>query len=197
MAAQHHAPSADDERRAADREGRRADAFRELWDAHHARVRAYLVRRVGVQDADDLVAAVFETAWRRWTSVPTDESRLWWLLACANKICANHRRSLTRRANLAERVRGGVRAGTGDFAEQLVVDAEVRKALAGLSPGDREVLLLAVWDDLDAEGVAAVLGIGVAAAQKRVARARERFEKRYVGVSADGHDRTLTGKVTP
>lgn len=171
-----------------------------LWDAHHARVRTYLVRRVGAHDAEDLVGSVFETAWRRWTALPTGDERLWWLLACANKVCSNHRRSLTRRAHLVERARGAARGGSAqsaDFSEQLVADAEVREALAGLSPGDREVLLLAVWDDLDPPAIAAVLGISPASAQKRVVRARERFEKRYVSLSAGGADRTLTGKVTP
>ena len=197
-----HARTAHEPGRTANEPGRKANDFRVLWDDHHARVRSYVVRRVGSDEADDVVAAVFETAWRRWSSLPFGAERLWWLLSCARKTCANHRRSLTRRSNLTERVRGQVGrgvAGSGDtdFAEQVVSDATVRQALAGLSPDDREALLLSVWDDLDPAGVAAVLGIGRPAAQKRVARARERFEKRYVELSAEPASRTLNGEETP
>lgn len=198
----HQPANADDARRAAERHARKSNDFRVLWDDHHPRVRSYVVRRIGGEDADDVVATVFETAWRRWSSLPVGDERLWWLLSCARKTCANSRRSSTRRSKLAERVRsqsGRGIAGSGDtdFAEQLVSDATVRRALAGLSPDDREALLLSVWDDLDPAGVAAVLGIGRPAAQKRVARARERFEKRYVELSAEGPGRTLTGEETP
>lgn len=198
----HQPANADDARQAAERQGRRANEFRVLWDDTHARVLSYVVRRVGKDEADDVVAAVFETAWRRWTSVPAGDERLWWLLSCARKICANHHRSLTRRTNLADRVRGQAGRGASghvdaDFAERLVSDAVVRGALAGLSADDREALLLSVWDDLDPAGVAAVLGISRPTAQKRVVRARERFEKRYVELSAEASDRTLTGEETP
>ena len=36
-----------------------------LFDAHAGALRAFAVRRVGVDDGDDIVAEVFVTAWRR------------------------------------------------------------------------------------------------------------------------------------
>lgn len=134
--------------------------------------------------------------------MPVGDERLWWLLSCARKTCANHRRSVTRRSRLSDRVRGQAGRGSSgsgdaDFAEQLVTDDTVRETLGGLSPDDREVIILSVWDDLDPAGVAAVLGISRPAAQKRVVRARERFEKRYVELSAEASGRTLTGEETP
>ena len=78
---------------------------------------------------------------------------------------------------------------------QLVAMRDGKAALADLSPGDREVLALSVWDDLDAAGVAAVLGTTPEAAQKRISRARDRFaaawEKRG-GLSDGAPSRTLT-----
>lgn len=165
-----------------------------MWDAHHQQVRRYLVRRVGRDDADDLTGVVFETAFRRLSDLPVGNRRLWWLLSCARKVCANHRRSQRRRGNLAERARLVAGRGGGDFAEQWVADAVVRQVLARLAPAEREVLLLAVWDDLDPPAIAVVLGISPTAAQKRVVRARRRFEKEYAGLSAEGPNRTLNGQ---
>ncbi len=47
-----------------------ASRYRDLYTAYHPRVLAYLVRRVGRQDAADLAAEVFEVAWRRIADVP-------------------------------------------------------------------------------------------------------------------------------
>lgn len=172
------------------------DDFRAAWDEHHPQVRQYLVRRVGVDAADDLLAEVFTTAWRRWDSVPEGDARLWWLLACGRRLCANHARSLTRRASLIDRVAGRARTEATHDAVPAVVDShDVATALAALSPADREVLILSVWEDLDAAGVAAVLGISAEAAQKRIARARARFAAAWEsrsGVSDTGPHRTLT-----
>jgi RNA polymerase sigma-70 factor (ECF subfamily) len=172
------------------------DDFRAAWDAHHVAVRRYLARRVGRDAADDLLAGVFETAWRRWEVVPRDDTQLWWLLACARRLCANHSRSVTRRRSLIERIAvRSPRGGADDPTMEVLESAEVAAVLGALSPADREVLFLAVWDDLDVAGVAAVLGIGTEAAQKRVVRARSRFASAWEsrpGLSAEWPDRTLT-----
>lgn len=41
-----------------------------LFDAHHQRLLAFAVRRVGHDCAEDVVAEVFATAWRRRDAVP-------------------------------------------------------------------------------------------------------------------------------
>ena len=172
------------------------DDFREAWDAHHVRVRRYLARRVGTDAADDLLSEVFATAWRRWDAVPRDETQLWWLLACARRLCANHSRSVTRRTSLLGRL--AIRSGSEtmrDAMDDVVASRDVAEVLVALSPADREVLLLAVWDDLDAAGVGAVLGVSPEAAQKRIARSRNRFAAAWAaraGVSDDAPSRTLT-----
>lgn len=172
------------------------DDFRAAWDAHHVQVRRYLARRVGADAADDLLAEVFTTAWRRWNTVPDGDARLWWLLACGRRLCANHSRSVTRRGSLLARLAGrGGTDGERDAMSAVVESQDVASALAALSPADRDVLMLSVWDDLDAAGVAAVLGISAEAAQKRIARARARFASVWEargGLSDSGSDRTLT-----
>ncbi len=55
----------------------------------------------------------------------------------------------------------------------------VRHVLAQLSPDDREVLYLFVFDRFKTAEIAAMLGIGAGAVRMRLLRARERFRLLY------------------
>ena len=96
-----------------------SDDFRAAWDDHHAAVRRYLARRAGRDAADDLLSGVFETAWRKWPEVPGGEAQLWWLLACARRLCANHSRSVTRRTSLLGRL--AIRSGHPHLDQLMVM----------------------------------------------------------------------------
>lgn len=65
--------------------------FDALYDAHAGAVRAYVMRRGPVADADGVVAEVFLIAWRRLQDVPLDARG--WLLAVARRVQSNARRS--------------------------------------------------------------------------------------------------------
>ncbi len=64
-------------------------------------------------------------------------------------------------------------------------------ALAGLAPGDRDVLLLIAWEDLTYEQVAAALEIPVGTVRSRLNRARSRAR-----AALGGADPTLTFEET-
>jgi DNA-directed RNA polymerase specialized sigma24 family protein len=82
--------------------GRRFDA---LFEAYSADVVAYCGWRAGsASDAQDAVAVVFLTAWRRLDDVPEGDAARVWLYATARRVLANERRSTRRRAALAERL---------------------------------------------------------------------------------------------
>ena len=60
--------------------------------------------------------------------------------------------------------------------------------LARLNEADREILLLAAWEELSTTEIAAVLGCSVNAAALRLHRARKRLTKVYEKEnSATGH----------
>ena len=65
--------------------------FEHLVRTHTRALHRYLVRRVGVGDADDLAADVLVVAWRRRDDVP-DEAPLAWLYRTAGFVVANFRR---------------------------------------------------------------------------------------------------------
>lgn len=66
----------------------------DLFRSHHRRVWAYAARRVGRDEAYDVLSETFLIAFRRMGERPTDEVP--WLLAIARRVCANRSR-LTRR----------------------------------------------------------------------------------------------------
>src|SRR5919109_1819677 len=125
----------------------RDERFEGLFRGHYAAVRAYALRRVPPDVAQDVVAETFVVAWRRIEDVPDDA--LPWLFAVARRVLANERRSTERRTALERRVATvAVAGGASDFGDHLG-DAELlRAALAGLSDSHREALILVAWHGL-------------------------------------------------
>jgi RNA polymerase sigma-70 factor, ECF subfamily len=128
-----------------------------------------------VSDAQDAVAEVFLTAWRRLDELPDGDAARVWLYATARRVIANQRRSSRRRAALYERLAldpaGAVEEPTTSGWEEALV----HEALRRLRPRDREVLLLAEWEDLPPTQIAVVLDCPAITARGRLHRARRRF----------------------
>jgi RNA polymerase sigma-70 factor (ECF subfamily) len=145
------------------------DRWADLWDRHADDVYAYALRRVGPDDAPDVVAEVFTVAMTRADRVPEDA--LPWLYRTAWNVVRNLYRTRARHA----RPVGGPGA-SADHAT-AVADREVMlAALATLSERDREVLMLVAWEGLDSQRAAVVAGCSVNAFTVRLHRARARLE---------------------
>jgi RNA polymerase sigma-70 factor (ECF subfamily) len=139
-------------------------------------------------DAQDAVAEVFLTAWRRFDVVPEGVAARVWLYATARRVIANQRRSLRRRRALQERL--ALEAMTVP-PEPSAPDREktlVHEALRRLRPNDREVLLLAEWEDLSPSEIAAVLGCLTVTARGRLHRALRRFRAVFEELRARDED---------
>lgn len=144
---------------------------------HSTALVRYFARRGPRQDAEDLTADVFSTAWRRRADVPR-EAVLPWLYRTAGFILANHRRKLIDLP--VDRV---PESGTNPVAEDpelsALFDAELRGALASVGERDRRILLLHAWEGLDGEELAAVLGISRSGADAALSRARKRLREAW------------------
>ncbi len=153
-----------------------AAAFRALYVAHRDAIWRYAVRRgADAAAAEDVVSEVFTVAWRRWTDVPAPA--LPWPYGVARRVLANERRAAGRRAALDDRLAAAVAPGGGDPAAAVAERDALLAALALLSPADREVLMLAVWEDLDSDAIATVLGCRPGTARVRLHRARTRLAR--------------------
>jgi RNA polymerase sigma-70 factor, ECF subfamily len=174
---------------------RRFDA---LFEAHSSDVVAYCGWRAGAGDAQDAVAEVFLTAWRRLDEAPPGDAARVWLYATARRVIANQRRSTRRRAALAERV--ALEAPPAH--EPLRTDPEeslVHEALHRLGPLDREVLLLSEWEGLSPAQIASALGCRTVTARGRLHRARRRFRASFEELAAteDGERRRRPASELP
>jgi RNA polymerase sigma-70 factor (ECF subfamily) len=175
-----------------DREAR----FTRVFDLHYHRILGYARRRVGPDDAQDIVAETFAVAWRRFDDLPDGEQSLYWLYGTARRVVANHRRGEARRANLKNAIASNPAllpaASSSEEAERLA------RALARLDDRDRELLLLAAWEGLDAAAIAAVLGCSRNAARIRLHRARRRFaqalDEPVKHAAVDGHIASVGGR---
>lgn len=104
-----------------------------------------------------------------------------WLIAATRKITANQRRGDVRRTALRDAI-----AAQPQTPHEIAIpelDPAIATALDELSPSDRQVLMLSVWDELSPKEIAFVLGLSRSAASVRLHRARTRFRERYASES--------------
>ncbi|MFC7531569.1 RNA polymerase sigma factor [Actinoplanes sp. GCM10030250] len=153
--------------------GERADRFRRLHLETYADLLRFVERRVPASEAEDIVSAVFLTAWRRFDDI-TDDARPW-LFAVARKTMANGNRGWLRRQALDVRLVTLEPREPGDDGTGTAVRIDLERALRGLRPADREVLALIAFDGLTTEQAATVLGVRRTAFAMRLTRARERL----------------------
>ncbi|MEU4621085.1 RNA polymerase sigma factor [Actinoplanes sp. NPDC023801] len=154
------------------------DDFAALFDRHAPYIHRYLARRLGDQQADDLVAETFLTAFRRRDSFrPDQRDARPWLYGIATRLVAQHRRDEVRRLRLQQVV--PPEPDTSCHADRVAADVTaaalrdvLTSALADLADSDRDVLLLVVQEELTYEQVAAALDIPVGTVRSRLHRAR-------------------------
>jgi RNA polymerase sigma factor (sigma-70 family) len=154
--------------------GARAERFRSLHRDTYADLLRFVERRVPVSEAEDVVSAVFLTAWRRFDEVP-DEARPW-LFAVARNTMANRARGWMRRRALDVRLESFEARGPSDDPAGAAVRIDLERAWRALSAADREVLALIAFDGLTAEQAAAVLGCRRSTFAMRLSRARARLQ---------------------
>lgn len=155
--------------------------FAELFDRHAAGMMRFLARRIGPQDAEDALSQVFLTALERRASfdprASAESTARPWLYGIASNVVARRRRDEVRYLRALSRVPAD--AGVGIFDDEAIerieaVDdaARVSGALAELSSGDRNVLLLLAWAQMTHEEIGNALEIPVGTVKSRLHRAR-------------------------
>ena len=149
--------------------------FEELYTAHHVPLLGYALRRTdNTDDAADVLAETFLTAWRRLDEIPPGPQARLWLYGTARRVLANQRRGERRRLALADRLKADL-AVSYRPQEQTGELADIAAALRQLPEPDRELLALSAWEGLDPGQIATVLGCSRNAARIRLHRARRRF----------------------
>jgi RNA polymerase sigma-70 factor, ECF subfamily len=164
----------------------RVRRFDELFRAHIRDVSAYCGWRTNSPaDAQDAVAEVFLTAWRRLDELPDGDAARLWLYATARRVIANQRRASRRHLALRDRLALERSHHSVEVFSTRSRDGIVREALRRLRPRDREVLLLAEWENLTPGEIAAVVGCLTVTARGRLHRARFRFRVAFEELQAE------------
>ncbi|MBB6345425.1 RNA polymerase sigma factor [Nonomuraea muscovyensis] len=157
------------------------ERFATVFDAHYEEIRRYAGRRLDLDIAEDLAAETFLVAFRRRHTFDAARGGVRpWLYGIATNLIGRHRRAEVRR------YRALARSGPppdADGHDQRVVDRvaagvtvqRLSAALAGLSRGERDVVLLVAYGELTYDEVAAALGVAYGTVASRLSRARTKL----------------------
>jgi RNA polymerase sigma factor (sigma-70 family) len=160
--------------------------FEAVYAANHAPILGYALRRtLSPDDAADILAETFLTAWRRLDELPGGDDTRLWLYGVARRVLANYYRGERRRSALADRLRGELSASYLP-PEISGEPARIAAALRALPEQDRELLTLAAWEALDYGQIAVVLGCSRNAVRIRLHRARARLAAELASKNSRG-----------
>jgi RNA polymerase sigma-70 factor (ECF subfamily) len=164
--------------------------FRRLYGAHHLEIHTYLRRRTDTETALDVLAETFLVVWRRIDAVPAGDAARLWIYGVARKTLANQRRSQRRSRALRQRLAGQDATLAPDPETVVVRNAEAQYVLDGmdrLREDDRELLRLAVWEDLPHSEIATILKCSTHTVDQRLVRARKRLERQLRRIPSKHH----------
>ena len=153
----------------------RADDFETLYEAHAQALFGFLAYRTGDRVlAEDLLADTFEKALRSRRGFDRRKaSEKTWLYAIALNTLRDHVRRHQAEGRAVERSQAG--GDPLDEAPDLFSDVEhrdeVARAMAVLTPEEREAVSLRFGADLTVPELAKVLGVELTTAEGRVYRA--------------------------
>ncbi len=126
--------------------------FAALYQAYYRPILAYAVRRVAPgEDAADVVADVFTTAWRRIGELPEAPADRLWLYGVAQRVIAGRRRSARRLFHLTARLRADVgtrqpgQLASGQFASSQPARASPDRASPDRASPDSGTLSPTEW----------------------------------------------------
>jgi len=165
------------------------EAFRYLWDAHHAAAMAAALRFCHQRAlAEEITQGAFLLAWRGLPRFQTGNPFRPWLM----RILYRHTLDVMEKQRTYQRplsldlddvIEPEVPPGSSnhmemvqtDLQEQVAQREEVQQALAQLSSDQRRVIALRYGADLTEADIAQVLGWPLGTVKSRLNRARERL----------------------
>lgn len=153
----------------------RPQVLGELYERHAAAVFRFLARRVGHAAAEDLVGDVFVAALESRVRYRPHESgsALPWLYGIGGNVARAHVRR-RRPAATVDRDVGVDWTAVDDRLDAQASRDELRRALASLTPPERESFLLVAWEGLTPTEAAHALGVPPTVVRARLSRARRR-----------------------
>ncbi|GAA3018472.1 RNA polymerase sigma factor [Microbacterium dextranolyticum] len=176
-------------------------AFATLYDRHARAIYRYAAQRIGDDRAEDVLSETFLVAFEKRAvyDLAVVDARPW-LLGIATRLLRKHVRVEARAwkgmvADLAARLATDQIDQAGARVDAARRVRKLAGALRGLSPADRDTLLLYAWGDLDYAGIADALEVPIGTVRSRLNRAR-RLLRNAAGTS-DTEQETEHGRTDP
>jgi RNA polymerase sigma factor (sigma-70 family) len=135
---------------------------------HYDAISRYVARRLPVSSHDEVVAATFVVAWRKFADA--SDPSLPWLYRVASYEVAHERRRIGRQPHEAEL--NDLHLTDSSPLEEVF---DVSRAFSQLSESDAELLRLVFWEGLSRREIADVLSTSVNAVNVRYHRALDRL----------------------
>ena len=166
------------------------ERFAAIFDRHADEIFRYAARRAGGQAAADVVSEVFLAAFRnrgRYDQGRADARP--WLYGITTKVISQHLRVEGRRARLlaVTPLSRPAEVPVEEISDRIAAE-QLRPVmlgvLSGLSPADRELVLLVAWAELSYQQVAQALEIPVGTVRSRLHRVRAKV-RRAIGPAGD------------
>jgi RNA polymerase sigma factor (sigma-70 family) len=161
--------------------------FGAIFDRHAAEIARYVYARLGPALAEEVTADTFLAAFRRRDSYDLSRADARpWLYGIAAREIGKHRRTEDRRRRAIARLHPEVEAEDFTHRSDDKVAAEqlrprIAAVLAGMSPRDRELLLLIAWAGLRYDETAEALGIPIGTVRSRLNHIRARTREALGG----------------
>jgi RNA polymerase sigma factor (sigma-70 family) len=153
------------------------ESFALLFQRHAGPVGRYIARRIGAQDAEDVLADTFLEAFRQRRRYDADRADARpWLYGIATRRLGRYRRAELKQLRVLERTGTDPVVTFTDRSDSRVGASTairgVAEVLRRLPTGQRDALLLVAWADMTYEEVAVALGVPVGTVRSRISRAR-------------------------
>ena len=171
-------------------DGAAVQDFAAIYERYFVEIYRYIAGRLGGDVADDLAAETFLVAYRKRDRLDPARGHVRpWLYGIATILVGQHRRQETRRYRALARA-GGRMPASAEGHDDRVADAvaaervgdQLATALAGLSQGDRDVLLLVAISELSHQEIALALDIPYGTVGSRLNRARRELREALGGI---------------
>jgi RNA polymerase sigma-70 factor (ECF subfamily) len=166
------------------------DAFAQVYAQYERQVYRYAYHLLGHrEDADDIKQETFVRAYQAIGGFRSESSLQTWLLKICGNLCRDRIKSWDRRKVLYDSrlESNGVIGGseTEDplhIVERSQMTELIFRALRGMPPAQREIIVLHEIEDLSYEEIAGVLGCSRTSVKLRLFRARRCLKERVAAL---------------
>lgn len=153
-------------------------ALNAAYAEHGPAVRNYVSRFVPDSEADDILQQTFIELWRSRQRLDAARPLIAFLLGVARKRSIDHLRKRRHDVVDVSQVRELVGADGDDVINQMVWASEVRRGLESLPDEQREVIVLAYFEDLSQPEISRRLNVPLGTVKARMARGLARLAQR-------------------